>query len=62
MIIADIKFDLQNFQIKRKKVGNKSNTIDQDLGKVKALISFAFENDLVSYLCSTLVRPKFTAF
>jgi len=29
--------DLQNYQIKRKKVGNKSNTIDQDLGKVKAL-------------------------
>jgi integrase len=48
-IVADIKkVDLQNYQIKRKKMGMKFSTIDQDLGKVKAMISMAFENDMVS--------------
>lgn len=48
-IVADIKsVDLQNFQIKRKKSGKRPATIDQDIAKVKAMISMAFENDKVS--------------
>jgi integrase len=48
-IVADIKpVDLQNFQIKRKKSGKRPATIDQDIAKVKAMISMAYENDKVS--------------
>jgi integrase len=48
-IVADIKkVDLQNFLIKREKEGKKVSTIDQDIGKVKAMISMSFENDMVS--------------
>ena len=49
MIVADIKkADLQNFMIKREKEGKKISTIDQDIGKVKAMVSMSFENDMVS--------------
>ena len=48
-ILAKIKpVDLQNFQIKRQDQGKMPATIDQDLGKVKAMINMAFDNDLVS--------------
>jgi len=48
-IVADIKkVDLQNFMIKREKDGKKISTIDQDIGKVKAMISMSFDNDMVS--------------
>ena len=49
MIVADIKkVDLQNFIIKRQNEGKKVSTIDQDIGKVKSMISMCFENDMVS--------------
>ena len=49
MIVAEIKpVDLQNFQIKRKKAGKQPATIDQDLAKVKAMMSMAHDNDKVS--------------
>ena len=48
-IVADIKkVDLQNYLIKREKEGKKISTIDQDIGKIKAMISMSFENDMVS--------------
>lgn len=48
-IVADIKkVGLQNYMIKREKEGKKISTIDQDIGKVKAMISMAFDNDMVS--------------
>jgi integrase len=48
-IVAKIKpVDLQNFQIKRQSDGKMPATVDQDLGKVKAMINMAFDNDLVS--------------
>lgn len=48
-IVAKIKpVDLQNFQIKRQSEGKMPATVDQDLGKVKAMINMAFDNDLVS--------------
>jgi integrase len=48
-IISDIKpEDLNNFQLERKGQGIAPATVDQDIGKVKAMIHKAFDNDMVS--------------
>lgn len=49
LIISQIKsVDLENLQIKRKKEGLADATIDQEIGKVKAMIFKAFDNDIIS--------------
>ena len=48
-IISDIKpEDLNNFQLERKGQGIAPATVDQDIGKVKAMIHKAFDNDMIS--------------
>jgi integrase len=47
-IVSQIKpVDLENFQSKRKNEGKAPATIDQEIGKVRAMIYKAFDNDLV---------------
>ena len=48
-LVADIKLeDLQNYQFKREGQGMKPATVDQDLGKVKAMVNMGFYHDKVS--------------
>ena len=47
--VADIKVeDLRNYQLMRQKQGAAPGTVDQDLGKVKAMINRAYDNDMIS--------------
>jgi len=47
-IVGQIKpADLENLQAKRKKEGCADATVDQEIGKVRAMIFKAFDNDLV---------------
>ena len=48
-IVNTIKpVDLENYQMKRKKQGRADNTIDSEIGTVRAMINKAFDNDKVS--------------
>ena len=49
MIVGKIKpVDLENYQAKRKAKGKANNTIDSELGTIRAMIYKAFDNDMVS--------------
>jgi integrase len=48
-IISDIKpEDISDFQLNRRGQGIAPATVDQDIGKVKAMIRKAFDNDIIS--------------
>jgi len=48
-IVADIKpEDLRNYQITRQRQGRAPGTVDQDIGKVKAMIYKAVDNSVIS--------------
>jgi integrase len=48
IIVSQIKpVDLENYQSKRSKQGVAPATIDQEIGKIRAMIYKAFDNDLV---------------
>jgi integrase len=49
MIVAKIKpVDLENYQAKRKAKGKADNTVDSELGTIRAMVNKAFDNDMVS--------------
>ncbi|MBT3368237.1 MAG: site-specific integrase [Nitrospina sp.] len=49
MIVGKIKpVDLENYQAKRKAKGKADNTVDSELGAIRAMIYKAFDNDMVS--------------
>ena len=40
--------ELENYQMQRKKLGKADNTVDSEIGTVRAMINKAFDNDMVS--------------
>ena len=49
MIVSRIRsVDLENYQAKRKKLGKADNTVDSEIGTVRAMINKAFDNDMIS--------------
>jgi integrase len=48
MVVSQIKpANLESYQVKRLKEGVKPSTVDQEIGKAKAMVYKAFDNDLV---------------
>jgi integrase len=61
-VVADIKpEDLRNYQITRQRQGRAPGTVDQDIGKVKAMIHKAADNEVISgQVIGTFRRVKKT--